>query len=185
MAKKINRSGMGRRSFLTGAMATAVTIIKPGLVRGAKANSTVEVGLIGCGGRGGWMGGLFRNHGGYKWVACADYFPERAQGFAKAHKIPEANCHSSLSGYKKLLDTWLPEEGSAFVTTKENWTRQIDKAYRSYQISHEALVAVADPIIQGDFLMETNHIKYWKVKNLAGELRSLIADLKQRLKTLR
>ena len=88
-------------------------------------------------------------------------------------------------GYKKLLETWMPEEGSAFVTTKENWTRQIDKAFRSYQISHEALVAVADPIIQGDFLMETNHIKYWKAKNLAGELRSLIADLKRRLKTLR
>ena len=104
MADKADRSGMGRRSFLTGAMATAVTIIKPELVRGAKANSTVDVGLIGCGGRGGWIANLFQKHGGYKWVACADYFPERAQAFAKAHKIPAANCHSTLSGYKKLLE---------------------------------------------------------------------------------
>lgn len=104
MAEKTDRSGMGRRSFLTGAMAATVTIIKPELVRGAKANSTVDVGLIGCGGRGGWIANLFQKHGGYKWVACADYFPQRAQAFAKAHKIPAANCHSTLSGYKKLLE---------------------------------------------------------------------------------
>ncbi len=104
MADKTDRSGIGRRSFLTGAMATAFTIIKPELVRGAKANSTVEMGLIGCGGRGGWISNFFRKHGGYKLVACADYFPQRAEAIAKAHKIPAANCHSSLSGYKKLLE---------------------------------------------------------------------------------
>ncbi|MBL7132597.1 MAG: Gfo/Idh/MocA family oxidoreductase [Phycisphaerae bacterium] len=104
MAEKTDRSGMGRRSFLAGAMAATVTIIKPELVRGAKANSTVELGLIGCGGRGRWIEGYFQKHGGYKWVACADYFPQRAQAFAKAHKIPAARCHSTLSGYKKLLE---------------------------------------------------------------------------------
>ncbi len=104
MADKADRSGIGRRSFLTGAMATAVTIIKPELVRGAKANSTVDVGLIGCGGRGGWIANFFKRHGGYKLVACADYFPKRAEAVAKAHKIPAARCHSTLSGYKKLLE---------------------------------------------------------------------------------
>ncbi len=107
MAEKTDRSGMGRRSFLAGAMAATVTIIKPELVRGAKANSTVDVGLVGCGGRGRWIANFFQKHGGYKWAACADYFPERAQAFAKAFNIPAANCHSSLSCYKKLLESKL------------------------------------------------------------------------------
>ena len=88
-------------------------------------------------------------------------------------------------GYKKLLETWMPEEGSAFAPTRQKWAEQIEKACRAYKISHEAVVTVADPIIEGDFLSETSHIKHWKATNLAGELRSLITDLKQRLKTLR
>ena len=103
MASKTQNGGVRRRTFLAGAAAATVTIVKPGLVRGAKANSTIEIGLIGCGGRGGWIGQYFKKHGGYKWVACADYFPDRAQRFAKTHGIPAANCHATLSGYKKLL----------------------------------------------------------------------------------
>ena len=34
----------------------------------------VKIGLIGCGGRGSWLGGLFKQHGGYDIHATADYF---------------------------------------------------------------------------------------------------------------
>ncbi len=37
----------------------ALSIIKPSLVRGSEANSKLELGLIGCGGRGGWIADLF------------------------------------------------------------------------------------------------------------------------------
>ncbi len=104
MAPEAQNGGVRRRTLLAGAAAATVTLVKPGLVRGAKANSAISLGLIGCGGRGKWIGQYFKRHGGYKWVACADYFPDRAQGFAKAHGIPAANCHATLSGYKKLLD---------------------------------------------------------------------------------
>ena len=104
MAPKAREGTVSRRALLAGAAAATVTIIRPDLVRGAKANSTVALGLMGCGGRGRWIGEYFRKHGGYKWVACADYFPQRAQAFAKSHKIPAARCHASLSGYKKLLE---------------------------------------------------------------------------------
>ena len=45
---------MTRRRFIAGAGASvlACTILKPELVRGAAANSKINIGLIGCGGRG-------------------------------------------------------------------------------------------------------------------------------------
>ncbi|MEO8416975.1 MAG: gfo/Idh/MocA family oxidoreductase, partial [Ginsengibacter sp.] len=44
---------MQRREFIRDtAAASAFTILKPGIVFGSKANSTVNVGIIGCGNRG-------------------------------------------------------------------------------------------------------------------------------------
>jgi hypothetical protein len=48
-----------RRTFLAGAAAGAVTLMKPAVVRGTQANSMIELGLIGCGGRGNWITNLF------------------------------------------------------------------------------------------------------------------------------
>ncbi len=68
---------MTRRRFLagTGASVLAFTVLKPGLVGGAEANSKIDIGLIGCGGRGKWIADLFQKNGGYNFVAVADYFP--------------------------------------------------------------------------------------------------------------
>ena len=67
-----------RRSFLAGATAAGLTIVRPELVGAAEANSKITLGLIGCGGRGKWIAKLFEKHGGYQFVAAADYFPDRA-----------------------------------------------------------------------------------------------------------
>ena len=48
-----------------GAAAVSLTFVKPELVRGTQANSKIRLGLVGCGGRGGWIAGLFQKHGGY------------------------------------------------------------------------------------------------------------------------
>ena len=103
MTEKTERRSVGRRGFLAGSMAATVAVVRPELVRGSKANSAIELGLIGCGGRGKWLAEFFTKHGGYKWVACADYFPERAQAFAKRYGVPAGRCHAALSGYKKVL----------------------------------------------------------------------------------
>ena len=64
-----------RREFLARtATAAVLTALKPALVFGAQANSGIELGLIGCGGRGGWIADLFAQSGKYKFVACADGF---------------------------------------------------------------------------------------------------------------
>ncbi len=67
-----------RRAFLaTAATATAITVLKPSLVFGAEANSVLDIGLIGCGGRGTWIAKLFADSGKYRLAACADYFQDK------------------------------------------------------------------------------------------------------------
>ncbi|MBI2926427.1 MAG: Gfo/Idh/MocA family oxidoreductase [Verrucomicrobia bacterium] len=94
-----------RRQFIGGASAAAlsVTILKPELVRGAAANSKINVGLIGCGGRGQWIADLFRKHGGYNVVAVADYFQDKADAAGDKLGVPAAKRFTGLSGHKRLL----------------------------------------------------------------------------------
>lgn len=104
MSEHIEMTRMGRRGFLAGTAATAFTILKPELVQGAAANSKIELGLIGCGGRGGWIADLFAKHGGYKFVACADYYQDRVDALGEKFGIDPSRRHAGLSGYKKLLE---------------------------------------------------------------------------------
>jgi myo-inositol 2-dehydrogenase / D-chiro-inositol 1-dehydrogenase len=95
-----------RRGFIASAGAAAVSfaVIEPGLVRGAAANSKINIGLIGCGGRGTWIANLFQQHGGYNFTAVADYFQDRVDNAGKQLGVPEANRFTGLSGYRKVLE---------------------------------------------------------------------------------
>jgi myo-inositol 2-dehydrogenase/D-chiro-inositol 1-dehydrogenase len=97
---------VNRREFMTkaGAAAVSLTFLKPSLVSGTRAGSRVRLGLIGCGGRGGWIARLFQKHGGYEVVAVADYFKDRADEVGAALAVPEASRFTGLAGYKRLLD---------------------------------------------------------------------------------
>ncbi len=106
MTQKNEENRIGRREFLAGAATTAAafTMIRPSAVRGTTANSTLEAGLIGCGGRGTWIVDLFHKHGKYKFVACADYYPKQADALGDKFGIDPSRRYTTLSGYKKLLD---------------------------------------------------------------------------------
>lgn len=95
-----------RRKFLAGAGAAALgfTILKPELVGGAEANSKVNIGVMGCGGRGAWIAELFAKNGNYNVVAVADYFQDRVDGIGGKLNIPAAKRFTGLSGYKNLLE---------------------------------------------------------------------------------
>ncbi len=95
-----------RRKFLAGTTAAAagLLIVEPRQVAAAEANSKITLGLIGCGGRGRWIANLFQKHGGYRFVATADYFPDRATAAARPLGVAESKAFSGLSGYKRLLD---------------------------------------------------------------------------------
>jgi predicted dehydrogenase len=94
-----------RRSFVAGAAAMSFAIVKPQLIRGTVANSKVKLGLIGCGGRGTWIAGLFKEHGGYEIVAGADYFRDRVDKFGDKIGVDAKYRYTGLSGYLKLLDS--------------------------------------------------------------------------------
>ncbi len=106
MANQINdqRESMGRRTFMAGLGAAGLAITTPSMARSYQANAKLDIGLIGCGGRGNWLTKLFLDSGKYRFVACADYYEERADATGERLKIGAERRYSGLSGYKRLLD---------------------------------------------------------------------------------
>lgn len=101
-------SPINRRTFLTAtAAASTLTLLKPASAFGNDANTTVELGLIGCGGRGKWIAELFAQSDKYKLVACADYFPDKVDAVGDQFKIEGTRRYTGLSGYKRLLESKL------------------------------------------------------------------------------
>src|SRR5689334_11845009 len=97
-------TGMPRREFLaTAAVATAgLTFVRSSAVAGTKANSKIEVGLLGCGGRGTWITELFNQHGGYQFVAVADYYQEHVDKVGSKLGVDPSRRYTTLSAYKKM-----------------------------------------------------------------------------------
>ena len=100
------QAGTLRRRFLADAGVTALTfsIVKPELVSGTEASAKVDLGIIGCGGRGTWIADLFRKHGGYNIVALADYFPDCVEAAGNKLGVPAARRYTGLSAYRRLLE---------------------------------------------------------------------------------
>jgi len=100
-------SGMDRRRFLRSAAAGAAgfAVVQAKSVRGAEANSILDLGLIGCGGRGRWIAKLFAADGGYRITATHDYFPEKAGAAGHDHNVPEKKQFAHLDGYKGLIES--------------------------------------------------------------------------------
>ena len=99
------REGITRRNFMkrAGAAGLSFTIMKASSAGGTQANSRLEVGVIGLGGRGKWMAGLIEKHGGYHITSVADYFPEVVNAAGEQFKVAKERRFSGLSGYKKLI----------------------------------------------------------------------------------
>lgn len=106
-------SALTRRRFLGGAVAsTAAGAALHALTREAAAQTPadpaalerkIKLGLIGCGGRGSWLGALFKAHGGYEIHATADYFQDEAERAGEALGVDKARRFSGLSAFRKLL----------------------------------------------------------------------------------
>lgn len=69
------------------------------------AGRKIKLGVVGLGGRGKWIAGLFRRNGGYEMHAVADYFPEVAEDAGNALGVDKARRFSGLFGYRKLLES--------------------------------------------------------------------------------
>src|SRR5687768_5743664 len=95
-----------RRAFLkkTTAGAVGITIVPASAVRGSQANSRLELGIIGSGGRGRFVGTLFEKHTNTKVVAVHDYFADRVQKLGDELSVPADARFTGLDGYRALLD---------------------------------------------------------------------------------
>jgi len=97
---------VSRREFvvLTSAAGLAASASPARAQPAAAAGPKIRLGIVGCGGRGTFVGNLFQQHGGYEIVALADYFQDRADEAGERFGVPPARRFTGLSGYKRVLD---------------------------------------------------------------------------------
>jgi len=104
--KPQQHSTFTRRQFLAtaGASALSLAVAPAGLARGAGSDSRINIGLIGCGGRGVWIADLFLKNGHYNLAAVADYFPDKAEAAGEKFQVDKARRFTGLSAYRRLLE---------------------------------------------------------------------------------
>src|SRR5215217_5485289 len=104
-----------RRSFLkNAAVVSAVTLLKPSLVFGTKANTAIRLGIIGCGDRGTAVISSMSKHTGVNIIAMADLFEDKLQSKKGIYDqlnadkgfpaISNANLYQGSKAYLSLLD---------------------------------------------------------------------------------
>jgi myo-inositol 2-dehydrogenase/D-chiro-inositol 1-dehydrogenase len=110
-SEKPNDSNISRRKFIAGAVAAGISNVGP-KVKGqsiaenkGKRAMKIKLGVIGNGGRGNWITGLFQQDGGYEIHAVADYFQDVADACGDKYGVARNRRFSGLSGYKRLLES--------------------------------------------------------------------------------
>jgi myo-inositol 2-dehydrogenase/D-chiro-inositol 1-dehydrogenase len=90
-----------RRDFLGSSMGALV--LKPEIVFGTQANSAVEIGVIGIGSRGNWLGNFFVERAGARITALADAFVDRLETGGAKFGVPANRRYRGLDSYRELL----------------------------------------------------------------------------------
>jgi predicted dehydrogenase len=99
-------SGPGRRDFVKSAT-TGLLILNSRTAFGSQANSTVELGLIGCGGRGNWIGPFFPEFTGARIVALADVIKDHLDSTRPKFNVEESRAYYGPDAYKELAHSKL------------------------------------------------------------------------------
>ncbi|MBO0862432.1 MAG: Gfo/Idh/MocA family oxidoreductase [Chloracidobacterium sp.] len=98
---------ISRRTVLKGAAAATAastfSIINAKSVRGTEANSTVEIGFIGCGGQGTRDATNLEATGKAKIVALADYFQDQLDKARERFKVDPKSAHLGIDAYKEVI----------------------------------------------------------------------------------
>ncbi len=102
---RVHSNNLSRRRILAhSAVLAAFSIVKPSMLRGSQANSRIEVGFVGLGGRGSLIAKMItENHKGFHLTALADYFEQVAREAGERLGVPENRRFSGLSGYKGVM----------------------------------------------------------------------------------
>src|SRR6185437_14140547 len=99
-------STVKRRKFLQSSGA-GLLLLKPETVFGYQANSAVEIGIVGCGGRGNYVGNFFVEYTGSRVVSLADPVTQPLEETARRLNVDSARRYSGLDGYRKLAESKL------------------------------------------------------------------------------
>jgi myo-inositol 2-dehydrogenase / D-chiro-inositol 1-dehydrogenase len=102
-----SRKHASRRSFLRAAAAPGFLYLKPETVFGSQANSAIEIGIVGCGGRGVYIGGFFLEHTNARVVALADPIPSQVDVLKTELKLGPAKAYTGVNGYRELVNSKL------------------------------------------------------------------------------
>lgn len=77
-------------------------ILKPETVFGSQANSALEIGIVGAGGRGHYIGNFFVEYTGARVVAIADPYKDRLDAAQAKFKVDGARLHGGRDGFRAL-----------------------------------------------------------------------------------
>jgi predicted dehydrogenase len=105
------QSKSNRREFVAGGTAGAagLLVLSPGSALGAQANSAISLGLIGCGGRGMYVSGLFAKNEFVKVTAVCDIYDD---------KIKDATGkYSGAKAYKAYQDLLASDVDAVLIAT--------------------------------------------------------------------
>jgi predicted dehydrogenase len=94
-----------RRAFLKAA--GGALLLGPRTAFGSQANSAVEVGLVGCGGRGNWIAPFFPQHAGARVVAVADVIQERLEATRQKLGVEASRAYYGPDAYGELARSQL------------------------------------------------------------------------------
>jgi myo-inositol 2-dehydrogenase / D-chiro-inositol 1-dehydrogenase len=112
-----DKQSLARRDFVktTAAAGAGLLIVPSTIAFGSAANSSLGLGIIGCGDRGNYDGGEFLNNTDVRVTALADMFEDRVlstranfdkKAEAKGHaKISDSNLFKGHKAYEKLLQS--------------------------------------------------------------------------------
>lgn len=82
-------------------------ILKPQTVFGSQANSTIEIGISGAGGRGNYIGNFFVEYTGARVVALHDPFRDRLEAAQAKFGVNSSRLYGGRNGYKELVTSKL------------------------------------------------------------------------------
>lgn len=105
-SSQLTNSSLTRRRFLAGTTASvaALNLFPAILTQAEEPGPKLNIGLIGCGGRGRWIASLFLKSNKYNITALADYFPDKLAEAGKQLNVPEAKRFAGLAGFRRLLE---------------------------------------------------------------------------------
>lgn len=95
-----------RRSFLS-TSAAGLLLVSPSTAFGSQANSTIELGLLGCGSRGNWIAPLFTEYAPVRWVAAADVIRDHLSSTTTKLKIESSRAYYGPDAYNELASSKL------------------------------------------------------------------------------